>query len=406
MLYKILDRYIFIDLVKTFLLTLCILSAMFFLVLSLQVVRKYSQFISVLDILAMAPYTIGKSISFTIPLAMLATTTLIYGRMAYEREILILRAAGIHFYHIIRPSFLLGFLLCCLCLYLNGNIAPYTMHKQREMLYRALEAIVSTTFPSEETTIDFIPNVCVYYRRLRQGQFQHLVLQHITQNAVTQEIIADTGSLEYEKDKKLLTFHLTHGSITHISRGSKQVSIDKDSQVKEEKLFFDAISIPISLPQEESTLSRNRSKYKYMSELSHDMKKLAKRLREIRSRLQDLRQNLSGNTQELEALQQEYRIILEEHRNHAMEWHERLANSLASLLVVLLGAPLGMLIRHENRLVAFGVGALPVLLIYYPLQMLGSVLLKKGIPPFIAAWLGTTVTSLLGLALLLWLYRK
>lgn len=402
---RILERYILRELSKTFFVTFVVLTMIFFILFLMQVVKRYSQFLSIVDILSIAPYMMGKSAAFTIPLTMLAATTLIYGRMAYDNEILILRAAGIHFHRIFQPAFLLGILLSCLCLYINSDIAPLTLLKQREITYRALESILSITFSSEETTIDFVPDVRIYYRKLEAGNFRNLVIQHIGKDKVAEEILAERGHLVYDQQKKLLTFHLYQGSINYIVR---QDARDKNSpvpQLKEERFFFDKISLPLALPKEDKGFNRNLDKFKNLKELWVRMRKLSAEVTSIAAALAEVIK--TGNADKIKAAQKQHDDTFDDLWDCKMEWHMRISNALASLLVVLIGAPLGMIIRHDNRLVAFGVAAIPVLLIYYPLQIWGGSLGDQhALSPFWACWLANFITIGIGIALLWWVYRK
>jgi lipopolysaccharide export LptBFGC system permease protein LptF len=402
---RILEKYVLRELIKSFLLTFVVFTLIFFLLLLLQVIRRYSQFLTLLDILALTPYTIGRCAAFTIPLTMLASTTLIYGRMAYDNEILILRAAGIHFHRVFQPAFVLGLFLSGVCLYINGDIVPLTILKQREITYKALESILSVTFSSEETTIDFIPDVRIYYRKLEAGNFRNLVIQHIGQDQVAEEILAESGNLVYDPYKKLLTFHLQHGSINYIMRHNKSKQNLPVPQLKEERFFFDKISLPIALPKEEQRFNRDLDKFKNMKELWQRMQQFAVQEQQAAGRLALAK--AKGEAGQIKAEQTQYDKAFDDHWDCRMEWHQRIAGALASLLVVLIGAPLGMIIRHDNRLVAFGVAAIPVLLIYYPLQIWGTSLGYQYIlSPFWASWLANIIGTAIGIGLLWWVYKK
>jgi lipopolysaccharide export LptBFGC system permease protein LptF len=338
---------------------------------------------------------------------MLASTSIVYGRMDYDKEILILRAAGIHFHKIFRPAFLLGIILSCVCLYINGDIVPITMLKQREVRYKALETILSVTFSSEETTIDFIPDLRIYYGKLESGQFQHLVIQHITQAQVTEEILAERGHLVYDKDKKILTFHLQQGSMHYITRKQGVPASSPLGAVKEERFFFEQISLPITLVQQEDSLNREQDKFKGMARLFHDMKRYQKEFEDVSARRAAIKADPQASPAAVQAVESEYLQKEDIYVDHQMGWHQRIATSLVSFLVVLIGAPLGMVVRHDNRLVAFGVGAIPVLLVYYPLQLCGETLGNKYIlSPWLANWLSNLVTSAIGIVLLGWVYKK
>ncbi len=94
-------------------------------------------------------------------------------------------------------------------------------------------------------------------------------------------------------------------------------------------------------------------------------------------------------------------------RTSRVEMQRRASLPLACVIVVLLGAPLGMLVRHSNRLVAFGVSAIPVFGVYYPLMVVGEYLTTAaGLAPSIAMQLPNAALGLLGLGLMWHAYRR
>ena len=412
MTFGILQRYILKELLEAFFMTLIILTSVFFLVVTMQIVHKYSTYLSFLDLLSVSPYLIGNALSFTIPMALLSSTTITYGRMSQDREILILRAAGIHARKIFRPAFILGFVLCFVCFYLNSELLPLTLLKRKSLKYKAIEVLLRASFSSKETTIDFIPDIRIHYKRLYRGEFQRLVIQHLKFEllgakeagfAVRDEILASSGKLVYDKQRKLLTFYLKKGSICHIG-------IAKNSGIKkEERFFFDQLALPLPLKNRQK-MKLNRTKYKRFRQLTEDMDAWNKQLCNVEKKIKEIRQIHPLDSPQKKRLSLLLTTRKKAHRKyieHLFAWHTCLAMSLAPLLIVCLGASLGLLIRHSNRLVAFGASAIPLLLVYYPLQICGRSMVENYvISPFWGGWLGNFATGGMGIVLLWYVYRK
>ncbi len=401
----ILQRYIYKEIFLTLSLILTILTLIFFLVVTMQFVQRYSEYISFLDFIALAPYLMIKIVVFTMPLGMLAATTIFYGRMANDREILILRAAGIHSRNIFRPAFIIGFVLAICSLYINHELVPYSFFKQQEIRYKALETILRANFSSKGTTIDYIPNVRISYRELKDGQFRNLVIQSLEQEQVVSEILAESGILVFEKQQKILTFCLNNGTFCNIplSNSSKKV--------REERVFFKELNFPIPIarsPQEETNYGR--AKNKRYKELLRDIEIWQKRMISCQNTLikfQELEEGKKVSKKVFDAEKKEFEHAKEKYFTHLLVWHNRTAISLAPWIVVFLGVSLGLLVQHSNRLVAFAVSALPVILIYYPIQMFGQYMAENSyIPIWLGGWLGTLVTGSLGISLLFYVYRR
>jgi len=429
--YNILQRYTFKELLKSFLMTVIILTGIFFLVGSLQMIRKYSTYITFLDIIVLSPLMMGNALAFTIPMSMLATTTLFYGRMAQEREFLILRVAGIHSKKIFQSAFCIGGFLCIICFYLNAELMPLASRKQSELKYKAIEVLLNATFSSQETSITYIPNLLIRYKSLENGFFQNLIIHHLDNKKIQNEILATSGRLTYDKRRSLLTFHLKDGIITHFSNSIRDEN-------KENRFTFQEFTLPIPLDSKQKK-DVMKVKYKSFHDLMVWMDTWKEFIPKLRVLLQEIEQEEDGHWEdflernndvlkkyfkmyyadksspkkkfekfiEKESLIDNIKYSCTVWNDHQWRWHNRIAMGLAPLLVVFLGSSLGLLIHHSNRLFAFGVSALPVMLIYYPLQMLGESLTDNYIlSPWLGAWLGTIVTGILGIVLLGIVYRK
>jgi lipopolysaccharide export system permease protein len=88
------------------------------------------------------------------------------------------------------------------------------------------------------------------------------------------------------------------------------------------------------------------------------------------------------------------RIILEPWR--------RWANGFSCLCFVLVGAPMAIRMRNADFLTSFFLCFLPILVVYYPVFMLGVDQAKRGAVPPIAVWLGNLLIVLWGW----WLLRR
>jgi lipopolysaccharide export system permease protein len=82
------------------------------------------------------------------------------------------------------------------------------------------------------------------------------------------------------------------------------------------------------------------------------------------------------------------------------ESYRRWSNGFSCLCFVLVGAPLAMRMRNSDVLTTFFLCFLPILIVYYPMLMLGVDRAKLGTIPPVAVWLGNAV--LLVIAIPLW----
>ncbi len=89
------------------------------------------------------------------------------------------------------------------------------------------------------------------------------------------------------------------------------------------------------------------------------------------------------------------------------ELHFRSAGALSTLVFVLIGIPLGVLSRRGGVLMAFVVSFFAVLILYYPLMIIGKMLSMDGyIAPWTAQWMPNMAVGVIGLGLMIWCVRR
>jgi lipopolysaccharide export system permease protein len=85
-----------------------------------------------------------------------------------------------------------------------------------------------------------------------------------------------------------------------------------------------------------------------------------------------------------------------------MEPWRRWANGFSCLCFVLVGAPMAIRMRNADFLTSFFLCFLPILVVYYPVFMLGVSRVKAGALPPPAVWVGNILITLWGI----WLLRQ
>jgi lipopolysaccharide export system permease protein len=89
------------------------------------------------------------------------------------------------------------------------------------------------------------------------------------------------------------------------------------------------------------------------------------------------------------------------------EIQKRYSMGLSCVAFVLIGVPLGILLKKGHTLSAFAVSCLPVFLLYYPLLMVGQSLGTDGkLNPVVAMWLPNILLAAAGGLLFAWLLKR
>src|SRR5439155_13015884 len=103
---SILNRMIFGELLRVFLLALAGLTGLF--LLGGLVAEATHRGLAPSQVLFVIPLLVPSTLPFTIPATTLFATCVVYGRLAADNEVTAVKAAGVHLGRIIAPSVVLG----------------------------------------------------------------------------------------------------------------------------------------------------------------------------------------------------------------------------------------------------------------------------------------------------------
>ncbi|MDR1145499.1 MAG: LptF/LptG family permease [Verrucomicrobiales bacterium] len=102
-----------------------------------------------------------QAMTITIPWGLLVGTLLVFGRMSQQREILIIRSAGIGLVPLIAPVVLFSMCMCLASFYNNAIIAPKCMTKLKEMLLEIGRNNPTLLIKAQEP-VDKFPGYTIY----------------------------------------------------------------------------------------------------------------------------------------------------------------------------------------------------------------------------------------------------
>ncbi len=167
---KILNKYITRELLLTLFFTISVFTAVLLLgrmmkQLSDMLVNQQLGLKGVgLFFLLVTPYML----SFSLPMAMLAATLLVFGRMSADNEITAMRASGISLAQIAAPVVLVAASAALVCLFINTYLSPYArMEFKKQVLQLGAERPMALL--EEGTYIKNFPGVVLYIGK-KNGQ--------------------------------------------------------------------------------------------------------------------------------------------------------------------------------------------------------------------------------------------
>lgn len=135
---RILNRYIAKNMIVSMLTAVGILT---FVMLSGQFFRAFdliSRGVSPWLLCRYLLYLVPDMLRFTLPLAMLVATVLVFSRMSADNELCAMKANGIGLWQIVAPGLVLSFVLSGLCVWLSLWVTPLCRYRAEQLRWSAL----------------------------------------------------------------------------------------------------------------------------------------------------------------------------------------------------------------------------------------------------------------------------
>ena len=171
---NILQKYILRSYVSAFLLGMIVLT----FVLSIGLLVKATQLvIKGLDpklILNFLAVSIPESFSFTIPLAVLVSALLVFGRLSTDGEMSAMKACGINLWNVVFPLVVFGFFLMVISIFVNSSIAPRA-YLARHLIASSAKGTSAIKLLEPGRFIEEFPNMTFWFAR-KDGDILHNVL--------------------------------------------------------------------------------------------------------------------------------------------------------------------------------------------------------------------------------------
>ena len=388
---KIITRYVFWDLLQVFLVALSALT-LFMLVVGL-VKEAQQQGLGLIQILALVPYVLPEAMRFAVPGTMLFAVASVFGRMSAANEVTALKAAGITPMALVWPALTLGLVVSFVSVWLNDVAVSWGRDGVRRVVVNSVEQIINGRLRQQRSYST--PQVSINVKAVDGKRLIRPTLTFQSSSGRPATVSAAEAQLSANPDAGTLVVTFRDGTL-HM--GDYNFSFP-DTIVREVPL--DAVSrkgvastSPSEIPLAEFEEARRLQIAKIDQVEQVIVGKAAMGL--VTGRIE---QALPTNTApDRELLRHErnrlHRIVMEPWR--------RWANGFSCLCFVLVGAPMAIRMRNADFLTSFFLCFLPILVVYYPVVMLGVDQAKRGSVPPVAVWFGNLLIVLWGW----WLLRR
>src|SRR5947208_16360294 len=127
---SILNRMIFWELVRVFLLSLVSLTGLFLMAGLIQQAAQLG--LGLYQILRAIPLFVPSTLPYTIPATTLFASCVVYGRLSHDNEVVAIKAAGVHLFTVLRPALLLGLVTTAITGGLYYAVIPVTQQRLQQ----------------------------------------------------------------------------------------------------------------------------------------------------------------------------------------------------------------------------------------------------------------------------------
>ena len=214
----LLQRYILFQLLRVFCGVLTVLTVLLVVGGVFQEVSQSG--LGVFQTLQILPYIIPSLLPFSIPVAVLLTVCIVYGRMSANREIIVTKAAGIHVTTILWPALFLGGMLSVGSLLLTDQAIPWSVGNIRRVVAQAMEDIVLDVLRTHHELTLPQGGMSISVRGVRGRTLLQPIVRYTAAGGTTVTAQANQATLAFQLDQGRLLLALKDCHLDVPGRGS------------------------------------------------------------------------------------------------------------------------------------------------------------------------------------------
>jgi len=392
-------------------------------------------------------FSLADLVPMALPLAVLLSSLMTFGNLSESYEMVALKASGVSIYRALMPAFLVIVFLSLLTFYVSNIVIPKANLEAKSLLwdirnkkpafdikegvfYNGIEGY-QIKIGSKDRDNETIRDVLIY--EIKPGYSELSIVR------------AESGIMKLSDDKRLLYFTLYKGTRYEelVDNANYQKTIPATvTYFDEQKITFDLSDLDLKQTDKElfkgSAVMMNINELQYAIDSSR--KEIRKRQTTTRDYLRpyypDPKQLMQGNNVKdspalvndtiiqnfskenrfnilelalgssrnlksiIESSAQQLEDIKNDDRMFTIKWHEKFTLSFVLIVLFLLAAPLGTIIRKGGLGMPMVV-SIVMFILYYVINMIGIKMGREGVlPEWAGAWLASMLLLPVGLFVL------
>ncbi|MCA8960102.1 MAG: LptF/LptG family permease [Planctomycetes bacterium] len=401
-------RYFGFQIAATFAVAVTALTLLYYVVVGIQGVYRD---LPIRIVLTWATASIGVSFFFTIPISLLVSGSLTYGRLVADREYTAVTSAGLSPLHFYVPMGILSSALAGIGALTHGTVLPDAHYAQRDLSRYVLPQIASLGDRFDEQLP--VEDGVVWFAEVRDGRYLRGI--HVEKKfprnhfrlfddgtarpderanededprpPVTVILDAARGSIEVDADEELIRLVLTGVDMRVSSLDSQPLS---EVGRAHETFRMDDLELEFSTPHTD----RRRTDFRN-PQLAEEIVRLAEEIDHERAKLATI-----PDAPSLEEQTKLVEYLVRTRQEYQAEYWRRKALAISILTFGFLSFATSFSFRYSHWLSALFYGALLVILVFYPLLLLGETLCAEvGMPAPVALLLGNAALLLVSMIL-------
>ena len=426
--------------IATFFITLFVLVLQFFWLYIDDIVGKNVDFLTIAQLIGWLSATL---VTLAVPLAVLLSSIMTFGNLGETFELVAIKSAGIPLFRFMRPLLVTSLFICGISFLFNNYIIPIATLKLNTLKYDII--IAKPAFDIKEGVFyDKLDGYVIKIgKKEKNGVLRNVIIYDKNYNLQDNIIVADSGLMKVTADKRFLEFFLYSGW-RYQEKGDRSTLNTDFTRMgfKDYKKVFDLGTFIIpktadsvfkdnwkmlsirQLNKAIDSLDRTTGSYRkkitreiaptftFQKYLDSNWSAVKADPKPVHSFSDIVPDSVQHNTLEmaigeansvkstLEVNAADYMAKRKDLRYHLIEWHRKFTMSIACLVLFLIGAPLGSIIRKG------GIGtplifAVVFFVIFFLLNNFGEKFVKQDVMlPLTGMWLATFILLPVGIFLI------
>ena len=357
------------------------------------------------DIITMAQllfYNLAWMIALVVPMSVLVAAVMAFGQMAASREIVAMKAAGISMFRIASPVIGISILITIFMIWFNNRILPEANQRTRDLRANIILKKPMLSLKNREGQfISEIKNLTIRVDSLDYAteEMFGITLFKSGKGKAKTTIRARSGHFLPNQSQNRLTVVLSNG-VFH--------QWDDDYSVRYVRGSFDELyyNLVVNFGPTSSQTATKNDRTMTAFEMRREIAKTHEMNDHIRGRIQKLPVEQAGNKLRIKRYERDIKNNEKKIAKYTVEIHKKNSIPFAAVIFVLVGAPLGILVKRSGASIGISL-SIGFFMVYYLFLIGGeSAADRMIVSPWFAMWAPNIFLFPLGLFLFIYATRR